>query len=85
MRARTTQTYQVEVILDKIAFEGLEWQRSIPHRHDERVVNEPMPYGGDIWSFQHPLDEVASNSARSAMVEERVCASSHTKIQQHSR
>lgn len=38
------RTHQVEVILDEIAFEGFEWQRSVAHGHDERVVDEPVPY-----------------------------------------
>lgn len=44
-------THQVEVILDKIALEGLERQRSVAHGQDERVVDEAVPDGGHIRSL----------------------------------
>lgn len=53
---------QVKVILNKIAFEGFQWQRSIPHRHNERVVYELMPDRGHIRAIQHPFNKAASGT-----------------------
>jgi hypothetical protein len=52
-------TYEVEVVLDDVALERLERQLSIPKTHDERVVDESVPDGFDVWAVEKVFDEVA--------------------------
>ena len=63
-------TYQIEVVLDDVAFERFKWQFAVTKTHDERVVYEFVPHRLDVWSIEQVLDEVASDAMRDSTLVE---------------
>ena len=52
-------TYQVEIVLNNVSFEGLERECSIAKGHDKGVVHKLSPYVTDVGALEEPFDKVA--------------------------